>query len=85
MRALAREAAAAGALGFATSRLSMHRTADGDAIPSFEAAVDEIVAIGRGFADEGTGIIQIVPALANGSWKPETDFFRAVAEKFTAR
>ncbi len=38
MRALTKEAMEAGAIGFATSRLSIHKTADGGAIPTFEVA-----------------------------------------------
>ena len=60
MRRLAREAMEAGALGFASSRLSIHKTADGDSIPSFDADVAELEAICAGMADAGTGIFQIV-------------------------
>ena len=42
MNAIAREAIKAGALGFATSRLFIHRTRDGDPIPSYEAAETEL-------------------------------------------
>ncbi len=60
MRRLTREAIDAGALGFATSRLSIHKTADGDSIPTFEADVAELEAIARGMADAGAGTFQIV-------------------------
>lgn len=60
MRALAREAMEAGAIGFATSRLSIHKTADGGSIPTFEADVAELEAIGNGMKDAGTGTFQIV-------------------------
>lgn len=60
MRRLTREAIEAGALGFATSRLSIHKTADGDAIPTFEADVAELEAITRGMADAGAGTFQVV-------------------------
>jgi N-acyl-D-aspartate/D-glutamate deacylase len=60
MRALTSEAIAAGALGFATSRLSIHKTADGGSIPTFEADVDELKAICGGMADAGAGTFQIV-------------------------
>ena len=60
MRRLTREAMAAGAIGFATSRLSIHKTADGGSIPTFDADVAELGAICAGMADAGTGTLQIV-------------------------
>ena len=60
MRQLSREAMQAGALGFATSRLSIHKTADGGSIPTFQADVDELREICAGMADAGTGTLQIV-------------------------
>jgi N-acyl-D-aspartate/D-glutamate deacylase len=60
MRALTREAIEAGALGFATSRLSIHKTADGGSIPTFQADVEELKAICGGMADAGQGTFQIV-------------------------
>jgi N-acyl-D-aspartate/D-glutamate deacylase len=53
----------AGAAGFATSRLSYHRRIDGEYIPSFEAGLDELLAIAREVARHG-GIFQVVPELA---------------------
>jgi N-acyl-D-amino-acid deacylase len=60
MRALTREAMQAGALGFATSRLSIHKTADGGSIPTFDADVRELEEICRGMKDAGSGTFQIV-------------------------
>lgn len=60
MRKLSKEAIEAGALGFATSRLSIHKTADGGSIPTFEADVAELEAICGGMADAGSGTFQIV-------------------------
>lgn len=60
MRRLTAEAMRAGALGFATSRLSIHKTADGEAIPTFEADVAELEAITGGMADAGAGTFQVV-------------------------
>ena len=60
MRRLTREAMAAGALGFATSRLSIHKAADGGSIPTFDADIAELDAICAGMADAGTGTLQIV-------------------------
>lgn len=60
MRRLAKEAIEAGAIGFATSRLSIHKTADGGSIPTFDADVRELSEICGGMADAGSGTFQIV-------------------------
>ncbi len=60
MRALCTEAMAAGAIGFATSRLSIHKDADGGSIPTFDADIAELNAICGGMKDAGTGTLQIV-------------------------
>ena len=60
MARLLREAMQAGALGFATSRLSIHKTADGGSIPTFDADIQELREICGGMADAGTGTLQIV-------------------------
>jgi N-acyl-D-aspartate/D-glutamate deacylase len=56
------QAMQAGAVGFATSRMSFHRRIDGEFIASFGAPEPEIHAIAREVARHG-GIFQIVPAL----------------------
>ena len=60
MRKLSREAIEAGAIGFATSRLSIHKTADGGSIPTFEADIAELEAICGGMTDAGSGTFQVV-------------------------
>lgn len=60
MRRLTAEAMTAGAIGFATSRLSIHKTAAGAAIPTFDAEIAELEAITRGMADAGAGTFQVV-------------------------
>jgi N-acyl-D-aspartate/D-glutamate deacylase len=60
MRAIAKEAMEAGAIGFATSRLSIHKTADGGSIPTFKADIAELEAIGAGMKDAGHGTFQVV-------------------------
>ncbi|MDB5396050.1 MAG: amidohydrolase [Rhodospirillales bacterium] len=69
MRGLAREAIEAGAMGFATSRLHIHRTADGAAIPSFATAETELQAITGGMKDAGKGIIQMVMDFPDENWE----------------
>lgn len=81
MRELAREAVEAGALGFATSRTFIHRTAAGTPIPSFEASRDELVEIAMGLADAGGGIVQAVMDVPQRSWDEELDTLRQVIRR----
>jgi len=64
MRELARDAVRAGALGFSTSRSLNHRSIKGDPTPSLKAGEDELIGIGRGLADAGKGVIQIISDMA---------------------
>ena len=59
MSALVREAAAAGAIGFGTSRTLYHRSSDGGVVPTLDAAETELNAIAEALAAEGDGILQI--------------------------
>jgi N-acyl-D-amino-acid deacylase len=68
MRALAKEAIEIGAIGFASSRFSFHKTGSGDLIPTYGAAQDEINAITQGVADGGGGLIQFVPDIPAGGY-----------------
>jgi N-acyl-D-amino-acid deacylase len=70
MRKLAAEAIDVGALGFASSRLTIHKTESGHPIPSYDAGHDEIEAIARGVEDAGGGLIQFVPDLVAGDYEP---------------
>ncbi|GAY14726.1 amidohydrolase family protein [Mycobacterium sp. shizuoka-1] len=69
MRKLAAEAVHAGALGFASSRLTLHKTSGGQPIPSYEAQYEEIEAIARGVDDAGGGLLQFVPDLMAGDYE----------------
>lgn len=60
MRRLTREALEAGAIGFATGRSDVHKTADGDWTPSSEATRDELTGIARAFDGLGFGVVQAV-------------------------
>jgi N-acyl-D-amino-acid deacylase len=68
MRELAREAISVGAMGFASSRFSFHKTASGAPIPTYDAAQAEIAAIAAGVAEGGGGLIQFVPDIAAGGY-----------------
>lgn len=70
MRKLAAEAVQVGALGFATSRFTIHKSESGRPIPSYDAGYAEIEAIARGLDDAGGGLIQFVPDLVAGDYQP---------------
>ena len=69
MRALAKEAIEIGALGFASSRLTIHKTESGSPIPSYDAAREEIEEIARGVVDGGGGLLQFVPDIPAGGYQ----------------
>lgn len=69
MRALAKEAIEVGAIGFASSRFVLHKTAGGEQIPTYNAAREEIDAIAGGVADGGGGLIQFVPDIPAGGYE----------------
>jgi N-acyl-D-aspartate/D-glutamate deacylase len=71
MRSLAKEAMEAGALGFASSRLFIHRTKAGGQIPSYQASQTELEAIAQGLGDSGGGIVQLVLDMPQNSWESE--------------
>lgn len=70
MRKLATEAIEVGALGFASSQLTLHKSESGQPIPSYGAAHAEFEAIARGIKDAGGGLIQFVPDLVAGDYEP---------------
>lgn len=80
MRALAKEAIEAGALGFASSRLTIHKTESGSPIPSYDAAREEIKQIARGVVDGGGGLLQFVPDIPAGGYQPVLQTVFDVAE-----
>ena len=80
MTALAREALDAGAIGFATSRLLIHRTKAGANIPSFEADDAELKAIAGAMREAGTGVLQMVLNAPFSPWRDELRHLLAVAE-----
>jgi N-acyl-D-amino-acid deacylase len=69
MRALAKEAVEAGALGFASSRFALHKTSSGSPIPTYDADHAEIAAIAAGVAEGGGGLIQFVPDIPAGGYE----------------
>jgi len=62
MKQLVKEAIAAGALGFSTSRTIAHTAIDGEPVPGTFAAEDELFGIGSALGELGTGIFELAPA-----------------------
>ncbi len=60
MAALAKEAVAAGAFGFTSSRTIVHRTSKGEAVPSLGAASRELQSIARAVGETGKGVVQLI-------------------------
>jgi N-acyl-D-aspartate/D-glutamate deacylase len=73
MQAIVREAIDAGALGFATSRLVIHKTGQGEAIPTFQAAEAELAAMAMALKDTGRGVLQAVFGESGRTFEDEID------------
>ncbi|HTO00342.1 MAG TPA: amidohydrolase family protein [Microthrixaceae bacterium] len=58
-----KEALAAGAVGFATSRTDVHRTSAGEFIPTLTASDVELLAIANAMNEAGTGVVQLISDL----------------------
>ena len=63
MAQLVREAMAAGAIGFATSRTEIHRTSTGENIGTLTAGDAELLAIAEALRESGTGVVQLISDL----------------------
>jgi len=66
MKRLVKEAIAAGALGFSTSRTLAHLAIDGEPVPGTFAAEDELFGIGGALGELGTGVFELAPAGSAG-------------------
>ncbi len=60
MAELLKQGMAAGALGFGTSQTIIHRSSDGEPIPTLAAEEAEYMALAMALKDAGTGLIQFV-------------------------
>jgi N-acyl-D-amino-acid deacylase len=60
MAQLAGEAMDAGAFGFTTSRITAHRTADGEIVPGTQVSIDEMEGIGAALGKAGHGVFEVV-------------------------
>jgi N-acyl-D-aspartate/D-glutamate deacylase len=73
MQRIVREAVDVGALGFATSRLVIHKTGGGDPIPTWQAAESELEAMALALKDAGKGVLQAVFGAPGRSFEDEID------------
>jgi N-acyl-D-amino-acid deacylase len=64
MAAITRDALAAGALGFSTSRTLLHRAVDGEPVPGTFAGEEELFGIGRVLGELGRGVLELASDLA---------------------
>ncbi|MBB36931.1 MAG: amidohydrolase [Hirschia sp.] len=79
MTQLVTEALEAGAMGFATSRTMVHRRGDGEFIPSFHAASDELAAIARAVGRMGRGVLQMIPNLDSADYDLDITLLQRMA------
>lgn len=59
MADIVEEAVRAGALGFSTSRISLHRSIDGELVPGTTATEPELMALGRAVGRGGFGVFEM--------------------------
>lgn len=81
MVALLREALQAGAIGIATSRTLVHRTPQGELIPSHDATEDELHALAGALASEGRGVFQTVMDLDEKTADEDFNLLRRIASR----
>lgn len=73
MKQLILEALAAGAMGFSTSRFHMHRRGDGEQIPSFGAAEEELLVAAEAIREFGSGMMQLIPEAGQSEDEAENE------------
>jgi N-acyl-D-aspartate/D-glutamate deacylase len=79
MAELARDAVAAGALGFTTSRTMNHRSSRGELTPTLDAAADELIGIAEALGSLGQGVLQVVSDFLDVDG--EFEMLKTVAER----
>lgn len=83
MKQLVREGMEAGAVGFSTSRTLVHRTSRGVPVPTYQAATDELKALGEALSGEDGNVFQLI-----SDWDDADEEFsvlRHTAEKTGAK
>lgn len=83
MKVLIEEGIEAGAVGFSTSRTLVHRSSTGSFIPTYQAATDELKALGESLSSERGSVFQMI-----SDWEDADDEFsiiREIAERSGAK
>ena len=78
MQVLIKEALAAGALGFTTSRTEKHRDKDGKWTPTYLAEARELRELARAMGETGKGVIQLIADCRD--FEPDWAMVRAMVE-----
>lgn len=81
MQRLMGEGLDAGAIGFATSRYFLHRTRDGDTIPTYSVPEGELCAIADVLKHAGRGVIQVSTDAPTVGFGPEIESLRRIAQR----
>ena len=94
---MVKEAVAAGAVGFSTSRFTGHRDRHGHLAPGSLADVDEIIMVAKGMAEGGGAMLEMIndfssyddiplnrldPVLRKEHFEREQQWIRFVAEQY---
>ena len=83
MKVLLKEGVDAGAVGFSTSRTLVHRSADGNLVPTYKAATRELKSLGESLSGQKGHVFQLI-----SDWDDPQDEFsilREVSEKTGAK
>jgi N-acyl-D-aspartate/D-glutamate deacylase len=83
MKMIVRDAIAAGALGFSTSRTMLHKALDGEPVPGTFATEAELVGVARALTELGAGVFEVSPSGVAGendaAFPGELELLRNVA------
>ena len=79
MTDITREAMAAGALGFSTSRTLIHRVKDGPVVPGTHCQPEELVGIADALRDVGYGVFQMISD--HMGMDPDLPWMKRIAKK----
>ena len=81
MRAIATDAARAGAFGFSTSRTTSHKSLRGDYTPTLRALEAELTGIAQGLTEGGGGFMEVVSEWTQPDPAGEFAMLRRIAEQ----